>query len=585
MLHLKKNNFYLIKKTYKKEQNNFFNEKKTKKTNYINWRFFVLYSFVFLSLLILTLRVIFLQIINPNPLIIEGDHRTLRVQSFLDTRGIINDRAGYPLAVTVSVNAICADPSVILNTKNIKNNKHWKDLSKTLSIPLKEFFFRIDAYKKSQFIYLARQISPEIAKYIKKLQLPGIFLLEESKRYYPFGKISAQLIGITNIDGIGIEGIEKSFNTFLTGKPGKRKIRKDNKGKIIENISLVNKSSSNNLTLSIDTKLQTIVYHKLNEAVEKNKADSGTAILIDIKTGEVLAMANSPTYNPNNTRYMIKKNVRNRAITDIFEPGSTVKPIVIMEALKLGIIQENSVINTKPFLVAKHQIKDVSYHDKLTITGILKKSSNVGVSRIALSMPFSKLLDSYIKFGLGQPTQLGLIGEKSGFFPTKKKWSDLDKATFSFGYGLMVTPLQLARLYATIGSYGIYRPLSIIKINSPVYGKRIFPKKYVQKVIHMMESVAKPGGGGIRAAVKGYRVAIKTGTAKKVGIHGYYIKKYTAYTAGIAPASNPRFSLIIVIDNPKGKKYYGGAISAPVFSNIMKLILKKMNIKPDDLSH
>ncbi|QCI17622.1 peptidoglycan glycosyltransferase FtsI [Buchnera aphidicola (Acyrthosiphon lactucae)] len=565
---------------YNKEKINFLKEKKI---NYINWRFFILYSFICLSLLILTLRVIFLQIIHSHSLIIEGDRRTLRIQSLLSTRGIINDREGYPLAVTVSVNAICADPSVIINTKNIKNNERWKALSEALSIPLKEIFLHIDSYKKSKFIYLARQISPEISEYIKNLQLPGIFLLEESKRYYPFGKITAQLIGITNIDGMGIEGIEKSFNTLLTGKPGKRKIRKDNKGQIIENISLINKSSSNNLTLSIDTKLQTIVYHELNKAVEQNKADSGTAILVDIKTGEVLAMANSPAYNPNNIQYVIKENIRNRAITDIFEPGSTVKPIVIMEALKLGIIQENSIINTKPFFIKRHQIKDVSYHEKLTITGILQKSSNVGVSKIALSIPILKLLDSYIKFGLGKPTQLGLIGENSGFFPKKKNWSDLDKATFSFGYGLMVTPLQLARLYATIGSYGIYRPLSIIKINNPVYEKRIFPKKYVKKVINMMENVAKPGGGGIQAAVKGYRIAIKTGTAKKVGIHGRYIKKYIAYTAGIAPASNPKFSLIIVIDNPKGKKYYGGAVSAPVFSSIMKSTLKTMNIKPDNL--
>jgi len=568
---------------YNKEKINFLKEKKIKKTTYINWRFYILCSFIFLSLLILTLRIIFLQIINSNPLIIEGDRRTLRIQSLLSTRGIIKDRTGYPLAVTVLVNAICADPSVILKTKNVKDNLRWKALSEVLSIPLKEMFSRIHDAKKSKFIYLARQITPEISEYIKKLQIPGIFLLEESKRYYPSGEIAAQLVGFTNIDGVGIEGIEKSFNTLLTGKPGKRKVRKDNKGRIVENISLINKSVSNNLTLSVDTKLQTIVYDELKEAVKKNKADSGTAILIDIKTGEVLAMANSPSYNPNNIRHVIKENIRNRAITDMFEPGSTVKPIVIMEALKLGIIEENSIINTKPFLIKKHQIKDVSYHEELNITGILQKSSNVGVSRIALSIPILKLVDSYIKFGLGKPTQLGLIGEKNGFFPKKKKWSDLDKATFSFGYGLMVTPLQLARLYTTIGSYGIYRPLSIIKINNPVNGKRIFPKKYVQQVMNMMESVAKPGGGGIQGAVKGYRVALKTGTAKKVGSDGFYIKKYVAYTAGIAPVSDPRFSLVVIIDDPKGKKYYGGAVSAPVFSNVMKLILKNKNIKPDNL--
>ncbi|ANZ22795.1 cell division protein FtsI [Buchnera aphidicola (Diuraphis noxia)] len=568
---------------YNKKNINFSKEKKFKKSVYINCRFFILCSFIFLSFIILTLRIFFLQIIHKEELINEGDRRTLRIESLLSTRGIIHDRLGYPLAVTVLVNAVCANPTVILNNqKNITNDLRWKALSEAISIPLKNIIYNINKNKKSKFIYLARQISPEIGNYIKQLQLSGIFLQEESKRYYTSGKIAAQLIGLTNIDGEGIEGIEKSFNKLLIGKPGKRTIRKDKKGQIIEQTSLVDKSVSNNLTLSIDKRLQTIVYNELDQAVKNNKADSGTAVLIDIETGEILSMANSPAYNPNNMLHVLAKNIRNRAITDMFEPGSTVKPIVIMEALKLGIIQTNSVINTKPYLIKKHKIKDVSYYNQLSITGILQKSSNVGVSRIALSIPTKQLVETYMKFGLGKPTQLGLIGEQNGFFPRKKNWSNLEKATFSFGYGLMVTPLQLARLYATIGSYGIYRPLSIIKIDTPVRGIRVFPKKYVKNVIHMMESVAKTGGGGIKAAVKGYRVAIKTGTVKKVGIHGTYINQYVAYTAGIAPASNPKFSLIVVIDNPKGKEYYGGAISAPVFSSIMQLILKKMNIKQDN---
>ncbi|AYN24934.1 peptidoglycan glycosyltransferase FtsI [Buchnera aphidicola (Rhopalosiphum maidis)] len=564
---------------------NFFKKKRTKKTIYINWRFITLCSIVFLFLVVLTLRIIFLQIINSKKLVYEGDRRTLRIQSVISRRGIINDRSGYPLAVAVPVSAVFVDPTMIVNIKDIKNNIRWKALSEILSIPLKKIIFRMTSDKHLKFIYLARQISPEIGDYIKALKLPGVSLIEESKRYYPSGEIAAQLIGINNIDGEGIEGIEKSFNSYLKGKPGKRKIRKDNQGQIIENESLINKSNSNNLILSIDKKLQTIVYKKLNNAVNENKADFGIAILIKIKTGEILAMANSPSYNPNDMQYMIKKNLRNRAITDVFEPGSTVKPIVIMEALKKGIIKKNSIINTKPYFIKKHKIKDVAYHDKLNITGILKKSSNVGVSKIALSMNTSELINSYIKFGLGEPTNLGLIGEQKGFLPKKKKLSDLEKATFSFGYGLMITPLQLARLYTIIGSYGIYRPLSIIKIDHPLYEKRIFPKKYVKNVIHMMETVAQPGEGGAQAAIKGYRVAIKTGTAKKVGIHGYYIKKYIAYTAGIVPASDPKFSLTIIVDNPKGKKYYGGAVSAPIFSNIMKLVLKEMKIKPDNLKN
>lgn len=567
----------------KKEKIVFLKENKIEKNIHLNWRLFMLYNFIFLSFLLLTIRIIFLQVINSDRLILEGDLRTSRIQSLLTTRGSINDRKGDPLAITTPVNAICIDPSKIININDIYTNQNWHALSNILSIPLQTIFLRVQDHQQSKFIYLARQIQPEIGQYIKNLHLSGVFLLEESRRYYPTGPIAAQLIGITNIDGIGIEGIEKSFNTLLTGKPGKRKIRKDNQGRIIENVSLIKTSISNNITLSIDKKLQTIVYDELYKAVINNNADSGTAILVNINTGEILAMANFPSYNPNNTQNIVQKNIRNRAITDMFEPGSTVKPIVIMEGLRLGVIKEHSIIETKPFLIKNHIIKDVTYNEKLTITGILQKSSNVGISKIALSIPTVRLIDSYINFGLGKPTQLGLIGEQNGFLPKKKNWSNLDKATFSFGYGLMVTPLQLTRLYATIGSGGIYRPLSILKVNQPVDGVRIFPKEYVNQVIHMMESVAQPGGGGSQAAVEGYRVAIKTGTAKKLGKNGHYIKKYIAYTAGIAPVSNPIFSLVIMIDNPQGKKYYGGAVSAPVFSSIMKLIFQQMNIKPDNL--
>ncbi|SPW29837.1 Peptidoglycan synthase FtsI precursor [Edwardsiella tarda] len=275
--------------------------------------------------------------------------------------------------------------------------------------------------------------------------------------------------------------------------------------------------------------------------------------------------------------------MRNRAITDIFEPGSTVKPMVVMTALQRGIVRENSVLNTLPYYVNGHEIKDVARYAELSITGILQKSSNVGVSKLALAMPSSALVETYSSFGFGKPTNLGLVGESSGIYPNKQRWSDIERATFSFGYGLMVTPLQLARVYATIGSQGIYRPLSITKVDPPVPGERVFPAALVRSVIHMMESVALPGGGGVKAAVKGYRVAVKTGTAKKVGPDGRYVNKYIAYTAGIAPASNPQFALVVVINDPQAGKYYGGAVSAPVFGAIMGGVLRTMNVEPDAL--
>ena len=553
------------------------------KASFVSWRFALLCGCILLALGGLLSRVAWLQVINPDKLVKEGDLRSLRVQAVPTSRGMISDRAGRPLAVSVPVNAIWADPKELHAGGGVTLDSRWKALSDALSIPLDQLAARVNANPKGRFVYLARQVNPAIGEYVKKLKLPGIHLREESRRYYPAGQVTSHLIGFTNIDGQGIEGIEKSFDKWLTGAPGERTVRKDRYGRVIEDISSVDSRAAHNLTLSIDERLQALVYRELNNAVAFNKAESGTAVLVDVNTGEVLAMANSPAYNPNNLSNTPKDLMRNRAITDIFEPGSTVKPMVVMTALQRGVVKENSVLNTVPYRVNGHEIKDVARYSELTLTGVLQKSSNVGVSRLALAMPSSALVDTYARFGLGKPTNLGLVGESSGLYPQKQRWSDIERATFSFGYGLMVTPLQLARVYATIGSYGINRPLSITKVDPPVAGQRVFDESLVKTVMHMMESVALPGGGGVKAAIKGYRIAIKTGTAKKVGPDGRYVNKYIAYTAGVAPASHPRFALVVVINDPQAGKYYGGAVSAPVFGAIMGGVLRTMNIEPDAL--
>jgi len=430
---------------------------------------------------------------------------------------------------------------------------------------------------------LARKVSPEIGEYVKKLHLPGVYVNEDFQRYYPFGKLISQLVGITNIDGIGIEGIEKKFNSILSGTPGKRKIRTDKFGNIVENTTLIKKNIPHDINLSIDIRLQTILYRELSHAVNFNKAKSGTAILINIKTGEILAMVNSPTYNPNNFKKIPMEFLRNQAVTDMFEPGSTVKPMVIMKALQKKIITPKSIINTTPFIINKHIIHDVSQHEKLSVTEILKKSSNIGISKLALLMKASELTDIYSKFGLGKLTTQDLLGEKSGIYPKRKYWSDLDKATFSFGYGLMVTPLQLSNVYTIIGRYGLSKPLSIIK-NKKSASTQVFPKFFVKTVLKMLESVSEPGGIGIKAAVEGYKIAVKTGTAKKINSKGKYVNRYIAYAVGVAPVSNPKFSLIVMINDPRSGQYYGGTISAPVFSSIMRSVLRITNTKPDNLS-
>ena len=486
--------------------------------DFISWRFALLCGCILLALAFLLGRVAWLQVISPDMLVRQGDMRSLRVQEVSTARGMITDRSGRPLAVSVPVKAIWADPKELHDAGGVTLDTRWKALADALNMPLDQLATRINTNPRMRFIYLARQVNPDMADYIKKLKLPGIHLREESRRYYPSGEVTAHLIGFTNVDSQGIEGVEKSFDKWLTGQPGERIVRKDRYGRVIEDISSTDSQAAHNLALSIDERLQALVYRELNNAVAFNKAESGSAVLVDVNTGEVLAMANSPSYNPNNFAGTAKDTMRNRAITDVFEPGSTVKPMVVMTALQRGIVNENTVLNTVPYRINGHEIKDVARYSELT------------------------------------------------------------------GYGLMVTPLQLARVYATIGSYGIYRPLSITKVDPPVPGERVFPESLVRTVVHMMESVALPGGGGVKAAIKGYRIAIKTGTAKKVGPDGRYINKYIAYTAGVAPASHPRFALVVVINDPQAGKYYGGAVSAPVFGAIMGGVLRTMNIEPDALA-
>ena len=552
--------------------------------NFIQWRFGLLCLAILLSLLLLLGRVAWLQIISPDNLVRQEDMRSLREKTIMVPRGMIQDRDGRPLAVSVPVEAVWADPKIVMEKGGVQFNRRWQALANALHTPLSEIAARIHHNEHSRFLYLARQLDPQQAAWIDKLNIAGISLREESRRFYPAGHVASNLLGFTNIDDRGIEGVEKSFDRQLTGASGERLVRKDRYGHVIENITETPPKPAHNIVLSIDERLQTVAEDALGNAVTWNKAQSGAAVIIDVNTGEVLAMASYPTFNPNNRDGATLDDFRNRAISDTFEPGSTVKPMVIMTALKQGIVQPDSVVDTHPYTLDGHRIRDVGFYPQLTLTGILQKSSDTGVSRLSLAMPIQALLDTYKSFGFGAPTGLGLTGESSGLLPHRQRWGELDRATFSFGYGLMVTPLQLAHVFATIGSFGISRPLSITRVDPPVVGKRVISARIAHQVEHMMESVALPGGGGTKAAVRGYRVAVKTGTAKKIGDDGKYIDKYIAYTAGVAPASNPRFALAVVINDPSNGAYYGGAVSAPVFSQIMGDVLRLENIEPDGLS-
>ncbi|OBX12062.1 peptidoglycan glycosyltransferase FtsI [Gallibacterium genomosp. 3] len=546
-------------------------------------RYIVTIILIMAGLIALIARAAYVQLVNADFYIAEGNKRSLRTEQIPYIRGDILDRNGELLSVSVENYSIIADPKEIFEKNSLMEKDRWQRLAETLNVPLSDVINRLNKNPKSRFVYLDRQISPTMAKYIHDLKITGVSMRKEYRRFYPTVEESAQLLGHTNIDGQGIEGIEKSFDSLLIGKSGSKTYRRDKSGNIIENISSTQKYDAHDVTLSIDRHLQSMVFREIKKAVAENKAESGTAVLVKISTGEILAMATAPSYNPNNIFGSQAELRRNRAITDTFEPGSTVKPFVVLTALNQKIISPDTVINTKPFVVNGHTIRDVAPRNELSITGILQKSSNVGVSRLSLQMPISVLMNTYHKAGFGMPTNLGLVGEQSGTLPLhRKRWADIERATVAYGYGLTVTPLQLARAYVALGSFGVYRPLSITKVDPPVIGERIYPEKITREVVHMMESVAQPGGGGIAAAVPGYRVAIKTGTAKKLE-NGQYVDKYIAYTAGIAPASDPQFALVILINNPTAGKYYGGAISAPVFSKIMGHTLRAKNITPDGI--
>ncbi|MGV6988591.1 peptidoglycan glycosyltransferase FtsI [Testudinibacter sp. P80/BLE/0925] len=550
-------------------------------STFVSWRYWTVIGVIIVSMASLVATAVDVQISSSAKLNQEADKRSLRTQAIHSSRGMILDRNGQWLSVSVQMFSVVADPKEIFDKGSLQDQERWKALADAIGVSNKRLKEKISKNPKSRFLYLARQVTPSVANYARELKIPGVTLQTEFRRFYPKVEETAHLIGYTNIDGAGIEGIEKSFDKLLIGQDGSRTYRKDRYGNMVEAVDDTKKYDAHNVTLSIDEQLQSMVYRQIKEAVAENKAESGTAVLVDIRTGEVLAMANAPSYNPNNRIGVKAELMRNRAITDTFEPGSTVKPFVVLTALQQGVVRRDEVIDTGPLVLNRHEVRDVAPRDKQTLDQILENSSNRGVSRLALRMAPNVLMETYKHAGLGAATNLGLVGEQSGMLNAeRKRWSDIERANVAYGYGISATPLQIARAYVTLGSFGVYRPLSITKVDPPVIGERVYSEKITREVVNMMEKVAIKNK---LAMVEGYRVGIKTGTAKKLE-NGKYVDKYIAYTAGIAPLSNPRYALVVLINDPKAGKYYGGAISAPVFSKIMEHTLRSQNIKPDALN-
>lgn len=529
--------------------------------------------------LVLVGRAVDLQIKHKQFLQGHGDARALRVVDIPAHRGKIVDRHGEPLAISTPVESIWTVPRQLLSASGRD------ELARLLGYTPQSLDDLLSQRLDRQFVYLERHAAPEQVAKVKALDLPGVYLQPEYRRYYPTGEVTAHLIGFTNIDDVGQEGLELAYNDWLKGTPGAKRVLRDRLGRTVANLDLIRAADpGKSLTLSIDRRLQYLAYLELKSAVKHHHARGGSIVLLDVKTGEVLALANQPSYNPNNRADLDSGALRNRALTDVYEPGSTMKPFTIAAALESNLFEVQQELNTAPgyIRVGGHTIHDHRNYGVLDLPGILKKSSNVGASMIALELQSKRLWEMFNAIGFGQLTGSGFPGEASGHLSLPGGWSDLELVTASFGYGLSVTSLQLARAYAMFGAGGILRPVSLLRLDEPVPGERVLPEKVANQVIKMLEGVVTVEGTGGRATVKGYRVAGKTGTVHKATAGGYAEHRYLSIFAGLAPASRPRLALVVMINEPQGD-YYGGLVAAPVFSKVMADALRLLNLPPDDL--
>lgn len=552
----------------------------------LSWRFYGVAAMLILLFGALLVRTAYIQLISPDRLVAEGDSRTLRTMTAAMTRGIITDRNGEELAVSVPVQAIWADPKTVYERHGLDDERRWQALADVLGVDPVALRQRVAANPNKRFVYLARQVSPAAARFTKELAIPGVYLKEESRRFYPTGEVSAQLIGFTNIDDAGQEGIERAYNSWLTGKAGRRLVRKDASGRVVESMEELEASTPpQNIALTIDQRIQTLAYQELKYAVEYHQAAAASLVVIDIPTGEVLAMVNTPSFNPNNRGDLASHRTRNRAITDTFEPGSTIKPLAVAAGLAAGTITPQTIFDTNPgwLRVGGRVVRDHRNYGVLDTAGVIAKSSNIGTTKIALGMPLDHYLSTLRSFGFGTETGIGLTGEVPGMLSSRRRWSEFEIATLSFGYGITVTPLQLAQAYATLGGQGVYRPPTIIKGQERDAATQVLEPRMASQVVQMMEAVTNKGGTGTAAQVPGYRVAGKTGTARKA-VAGGYGSDYIATFVGVAPVSNPRLAIAVVMDEPGGDQYYGGEVSAPVFGKVMSGALRILNVEPDGVT-
>jgi cell division protein FtsI (penicillin-binding protein 3) len=553
------------------------------------WRSTLILGVVLLGAAGLVARAVELQLLDHGFLAKQGDDRSMRVVKIAAHRGSITDRNGEPLAVSTPVDSVWVNPQELND-----NIDQLPRLAKALKEDQQWLARRITSNLDREFLYLVRHMPPDQAAHIKALGIPGVYLMREYRRYYPAGEVAGHVLGFTTVDDKGQEGLELGFDQLMNGEDGAKRVIQDMYGHYVENVESISAPRpGRDLVTSIDLRIQYLAYRELKAAMQEYRAHAGTVIVLDVDTGEVLAMVNQPSFNPNDRDQLKPDLYRNRAATDIFEPGSSVKPFIMAAALASGQYRPDSVVDTSPgfFKVGNTVEEDEHNLGVIDLATILAKSSNVGTAKVALSLKPEQIWSTLSALGLGQVTGGGYPGESAGTLSNYSHWRPVGIATLSHGYGLSVTPLQLAHAYATIGAGGVKRPISFERVAGPVPGEQVLDPKVAHELIQLMEQVVEKGGTATRASLIGYRVSGKTGTAFKSIAGGYSTDRIMAIFAGLVPASHPKLATVVVIDEPSrdmhevGTLAQGGSVAAPVFASVMSGALRLMDVPPDDLQN
>ena len=540
-----------------------------------------LYLCMGLAAVTLLWQAVCLQVLDKEFLLHQGEARHLRVVSLPAHRGMIQDRNGDPLAISTPVESVWINPQELGGEQ-----QRIPELAKLMSMDRNKVQRLLASRADREFVYLRRHISPALAAQVKALKIPGVYLQREYRRYYPAAEVSSHVIGMTNIDDVGLEGLELAYDEWLSGEPGAKRVVKDGQHHIIEDVESISRPRpGKDLRLSIDRRIQYLAYRELKAAVQEHKAGSGTAVVLDVRSGQVLAMVNQPSFNPNSRKKIQRSSMRNRAVTDVFEPGSTMKPFIVATALESGRYRPDTPVSTSPgwFRVGVNTVRDVHDYGDLDVSGVIRKSSNVGVTKIALSLSVEDIWADLAEVGFGEQTYSGFPGEASGLLSHHSGWNAIETATLAYGYGISVTALQLAQAYAVLAADGIRRPVAFLQDTEVTEERRVMPQQVAREVRAMLAQAAGPEGTAPAAQIAGYTVAGKTGTVHKSVAGGYSDNRYLSLFAGMAPANDPRLVMVVMIDEPDNGKHYGGLVAAPVFSKVISGALRLLAVPPDNL--